>query len=275
MNKKIAMLLLLLIILTGKIPVMAAVDEMHYDINSLEELSKLIEYAERSPQNDEGERLYILENTAPQILEEYTKRFFREAATVINNLSSGTQTIDDRYPFEYKRDCKKLTSGGIVKSSVIDQPDQNNMRINQWRGNLITPNAIYVGTIFGNRIYTASFDIYHFLFPDTRLRLVNRYSVSSKGLVMTSLSTAGTMAIFPVNVNVRTVEITDKYATTVGADINGMAEFNVTIGGYNGIGLVTFNSTITSTMELTSLSSSSVGIKESRTVDHLGRVITD
>lgn len=92
---------------------------------------------------------------------------------------------------------------------------------------------------------------------------------------MTSLSTAGTMAIFPVNVNVRTVEITDKYATTVGADINGMAEFNVTIGGYNGIGLVTFNSTITSTMELTSLSSSSAGIKESRTVDHLGRVITD
>ncbi|MFZ2257284.1 MAG: hypothetical protein WAV55_04000 [Clostridiaceae bacterium] len=274
MKKIMATLLVVLLTLGFVNPVAAATKELSYKINTIEELKSSVAVAEKSNLDNEASRIYILKNTNPEVLETYTKAFFLEAAQAINKLSSEQTIINVNLPIDLKKDHISLPIGGSVEALMVDQIQQDTLSNLNSQINPLTRYSI-VGTIFGDRQYTAAFDIYHFLYPDTRLRLVNRYSVSPKGLIMTSVSTAGTWSIFPVTVKVRSAEITDKYATAVGNDINGFAEFNVTIGGYNGIGLVSFNTAIISTMELIHLSSQSATIKQSRIVDHLGQIITD
>lgn len=276
MKKIITFLFGIIIILGNTNLTSAATNKPTFEINSMRELKNSIQMAEKSKLNDEIERLFILKNTNPLVLETYTKNFFQEAADAISRLSKESMSTDIQLPINLKKNRMELPNGGVVQSLVIDQAEEDILNnVSTMNNTFATTEKIYVATVFGNRIYTASFNVYHFLYPDTRLRLVNRYSVSSNGLVMTSVSTAGTMAIFPTTVKIRTVEITDKYAQTAGNDINGLAEFNVTIGGYNGIGLMSFNTTIISTIKLTSLTSKTATIEESRIVDHLDQVITD
>jgi len=120
---------------------------------------------------------------------------------------------------------------------------------------------------FGDRKYTASYDFYHFMYPDTHFRLINRYKINKSGLTMNSLSTAGTSAVIPTTVAVRRTTITDKYAEKEGWDINGLADYNLTQVGYNGVGLISLDISIRSTIKLDTLYSSSAKVSQSRTVD--------
>ncbi|MEQ6378771.1 hypothetical protein RZN25_18405 [Bacillaceae bacterium S4-13-56] len=85
---------------------------------------------------------------------------------------------------------------------------------------------------------------------------------------MESVSIGGTSAVFPTSVVVKDYRITDKYAEKEGYDINGQAEYLVTIGGYNGIGFVSEYYTLRSQIKLVDLYSNSAYLYQGRSVSY-------
>ena len=62
-------------------PLAAATKELSYKINTIEELKSSGAVAEKSNLNNEVSRIYILKNTNPEVLETYSKVFFRSGTS--------------------------------------------------------------------------------------------------------------------------------------------------------------------------------------------------
>ncbi len=236
--------------------IVGAEDLQEYEINTLEELEDFIKRAEKSSDDDDAERKYMFENTNPEILKVYTERFFDEVDEAIDGMLNEEFIADTSNPLNVKEDAQALPGGGVVTSLETDTREG---------GGIMTYSTVNKG--FGDRRYTASYNISHFAYPDTKLRLVNRYKINKKGLTMTSTSTGGTGAVFPNTVSIKSNKITDKYAPKVGHDINGLAEYKLTIVGYNGVGLLTKDYSINSSIKLKALYSKSAKVSQTRSVD--------
>ncbi|GAA0309137.1 putative RecB family nuclease [Gracilibacillus halotolerans] len=118
----------------------------------------------------------------------------------MSNSNDGIVTDTTKY-INAKTDRIELPDGSFVESLETDISDESGATI-----------FSTVTKGFGDRKYTASYNVYHFAYPDTKLRLINRYKINSKGLTMTSTSTSETSSVFPTSVVVTSNKITDKYA---------------------------------------------------------------
>ncbi|GGJ76380.1 hypothetical protein [Virgibacillus salexigens] len=234
----------------------SATDE--YLFNTVEEIeNEVVKMEEDSTSSDEEKRKFLFENSNPKALKKYIEDLMVEVKNAMQDLSNDVE-FNTESPLNVSKDSIKLPNGGMVKATVTDSADAST-------GNIMPMEYVTKG--FGDRRYTATYKVYHVAYPDTTLKLVNRYNISKSGLKMTSVGTGGTYAVFPTTVNPKSDRITDKYAQKEGWDINGQADYVVTVGGYNGIGLVTKTYTIRSTIKLVDLYSSSAYVLQKRTID--------
>ena len=214
------------------------------DINMLkEEIVKLNHITDETPEKIEL-RKEIMEDTNPLVLEEY------------NNI-----LVDDLKDFYSSNDNEEVelatghelpNSEAEVKVTAVD--------VEEFNSNISPMQRVKKST--GDHNYTVDHNIKATLYPDSHTVLVTNYKVKSTGLSLNYTSTAGTHAIFPTTIT-KSSRIIDGSATTVGSDINGLGEYNVTIGGYNGIGLLSFDMTITSTVKWTSKSTGGQNVSQS------------
>ncbi|WHY98468.1 hypothetical protein [Peribacillus simplex] len=77
-----------------------------------------------------------------------------------------------------------------------------------------------------------------------------------------SSSTVGTTGVFPLQIS-KSSKLTDKRAEKVGYDINAQGDYTLTWVGYNGIGFVSYDRTIISSVKLTKLTSANATVSTS------------
>lgn len=226
-----------------------------YDINNIEDLkAEIVKLNEIPSVNGEesekkiDKRQDIMESTNPKILEEY------------NTLLA--EDLKDFYSSDESEFLISQNSPAVVEDSTatIAELSQSDAEIEISTENVSTgiDSGIQLFAVnkksFGDHDYKVDHNIRATLYPDSHTVLITNYKVKSTGLSINYVSTSGTYAIFPTTITKRAL-ITDKTATSVGTDINGLGEYNVTIGGYNGIGLVSFDMRIASTIKWTAKSS--------------------
>ncbi|MEK5105095.1 hypothetical protein MKX83_24445 [Cytobacillus sp. FSL M8-0252] len=233
--------------------------DKNYEIKNKQELVEKIEFFDQdSTLSQEEETKYLYENTDPVILTNYLNELGDEIVSAFEELTeevSSEISLDTNDSETYQETVSKVTENDVlVEVTVTDENvDQDTS------GSIIKP---FATEKFGSRSYKVDYAFYHALYPDTHMVLITYYNASSKGLTATSTSKAGSSAMFPTTL-VSSTKITDKTANVVGHDINGQGDYVMTIGGYNGIGLVTRNITVISTIKLTKISSSSVNVSKS------------
>ncbi|EUJ53033.1 hypothetical protein [Listeria fleischmannii] len=254
---KIIVFMGLILVYSSFIPNSASAEKTtgKYEIDTISELkSQIKDFKDDGSLLNEEKREEIIENTKPEILEEYTEDLSEKVNEATNELSSSTQLEIDISDNEvYKNhDMKILDDGTIVEVITVDSPVLEKRPLLKATQN------------YGSRSYSVKTRVYHVLYPDGWTGLVTYYNVGKGGLTATSTSSAGTTSIFPLQIS-KSTKITDKRAEKVGTDINGQGNYTLTYIGYNGIGLASYDRVIISTIKLTKLTSKNATVSTSYT----------
>ncbi|MEK5176729.1 hypothetical protein NST63_26675 [Heyndrickxia sp. FSL W8-0496] len=241
----------------------SAAESTEYKYKTLEEFyqaAKILKADSSKTEEEIGDLL--LKNTDPIVLNQYFDEFFNEVNSSMevlmekaNKESLNINTKNNNGTILYN-DKIYLSHGEKVQIIIKDEPEAS----------IGITGSEYKE--YGNRRYTATFKINAIAWPDSTISLVNHYKIGSYGLKMTSVDSAGTTAIFPTTIKVVSTDITDGVAEKVGYDINGRGQYTVTIGGYNGIGLITRHYTLTSTIKLEKLYNDAAVVNQSFSVKY-------
>lgn len=223
-----------------------------YRINNLQTLQSEIVKLNAIPSgNSEQEsddkiqyREEILKNTNPKVLDEYVSNLTNDLknveleASFEDTVSSSLDSED--VPKVYSDSVHLSNSQADVEIVAVDAPVENNIISSPVLA--ATSNSTVKN---GTHNYKVLKSVYHTLFPDTKLYLTTTYTASKSGLRAEGASTAGTYALLPVTVS-KSAHITDSVAKSVGANINAQGDYTVTYAGYNGVGIFSYDYTITS-----------------------------
>ncbi|EUJ32560.1 hypothetical protein [Listeria cornellensis] len=154
--------------------------------------------------NDESklnaERENIIENTEPEILEEYKEDLQNEVTEATNELADSLElTTDAENPEnQYASATTTLDDGTVLEVNVSDTAVTNLLRAATTEK-------------FGARSYKVESRVYHVLYPDGWICLLTFYNVNGSGLTATGTSVGGTRGLFPLSINASS-KITDKRA---------------------------------------------------------------
>jgi hypothetical protein len=199
----------------------------------------------------------LLVDVNPEVIEEYNNTLVKDIEEINNQiiLKGETQEKEAIYELPNAGGHVIITTSSEEISKSNDKKLSKNTYKQMWAMNI--PH--------GDHKYTVRYAISAFMYPDSYAGLITYFKSNSSGLTATSTSKVGTQGVFPTTV-VASTRITDSRAEKVGYDINAQGDYTVTHGGYNGIGIVSFEITIISTIKLISMGASN-GIDQSYTVD--------
>lgn len=226
-----------------------------FKINDMESLKAEIVELNQIPNNEDGTerqekidfRAEIIKNTNPQVLEEYHIILAEDIKNTDINVT-GTDTVN-------------ILGNDNVSSEEITLPNSNakiEIITETKNDKSILPR---LAVNHGTTDYLITHVISATLYPDSKAVLTTTYNVTSKGLKAENCTKAGTTGFFPTTI-VSSCSITDDKATAYGHDINALGEYNVTIAGYNGIGIITYELAIRSSIKWTGTLSSKQQIVE-------------
>lgn len=257
-TKKISSLVLVFLILITSSTVFAIEPEKilneEYSINSTSELIETFKLESENGELKSEDSKEILENTDPIIIKEYNNYLEEEVINAMSELSNESEMqfdINDSKEI-IKTNSIELNDGTIIElTETIGDVDQTLSKFN-----LIFNVASVTGTHnYGSRYYQCKYNIKYVGYPDTVCSLYTYFNASkSSGFTATSTSTAGSSTVAPTTLS-KSSRITDSRAERVGYDINGQGDYNATIIGYNGVGIVSYDISMVSTIRLDALNS--------------------
>lgn len=201
----------------------------------------------------ESQKLDIQEEVANSVSETTLEEFQeKKQAEIEEVVSSQVITIDETKTEEYT-----LSDGSVVELAASEDFDDEvesstddlvSSIMYMFSAKPVSAATTQFGPFvnetknYGNRRYTAWVKLKSWGMTVNTLQLVNRYTISDKGLKMTEISTGGTNGTKFSGVEVKSKTITDYTAEKVGHDINAVAEYKIT-GALNE-GYVDIRSTI-------------------------------
>ncbi|MEC1180765.1 hypothetical protein P9B03_20130 [Metasolibacillus meyeri] len=216
--------------------------------NTGNKFNYIYNYNQPSTNQDIGDKeLNLLEKTNPEIINQYNALLAREISEFsidYAKVPSGDSEVEYTLP-KTGAQITVTTTSELIKADLSPG----------------VQTAALINRPFGTYNYTIKHKITAALYPDSICALVTTYTTKSDGLRLTAASKAGTLGIFPTGI-VSSAKITDSRAEKIGYDINAQGDYTVTIGGYNGIGLVSFDVTITSTVRWDASTSNSLHVTE-------------
>lgn len=214
-----------------------SLDELKEEIIKLNEIPNLLDGSESSEKVQKREE--ILSNTMPEVLKEYNQLLVEE----LSNISIDTTEVNQNKVI-VKEDTLEDT-GAKVAVAVESEDNTDSIPGFTTFASSTTKNPTTVFKKNGDHNYKIKYYITAHLYPDSSVGLVSTYKVKSSGISLTDATTAGTQAIFPTTI-VASARVTDSKAEKVSYDTNAKGEYVVTIGGYNGIGFLSFTMTLES-----------------------------
>lgn len=230
-----------------------AAEDKIYTINSVTELKEEIASMDINSDDHDQNREKLLYDTDPKVLEEYQKEVSIEVSKKIEDLADETnlEINTENNSGMTKHETIQLEDGSVLEVIVSDVPviEKTMMRAS----------ATYN---YGSRSYSVKTRVKHILYPDGWTGLVTYYKIGKSGLTAESSSTVGTTGVFPLQIS-KSSKLTDKRAEKVGYDINAQGDYTLTWVGYNGIGLVSYDRTIISSVKLTKLTSTNATVSTS------------
>ncbi|MBQ6447272.1 MAG: hypothetical protein IJJ10_07405 [Bacillus sp. (in: Bacteria)] len=193
----------------------------------------------------------VADSVSEETLVEYQEEKLAEIEDVIN---SQVMSIEDTEKKEYT-----LSDGSVVELSasqeIEDEDEVSTVSsiINMFSAKKVSAAGISISSTeygpyrtetkeYGNRRYTAWVKLKSLGITVVTLKLVNRYSVGDYGLKMTEVTTAGTNGTRYSDIEVLSLDITDKKAEKVGYDMNAVASYK--LNGVLNSGYVDIRSTI-------------------------------
>lgn len=221
-------------------------------ITTVSELEKKINSVDLNDESKlNAERENIIENTEPEILEEYKEDLQNEVTEATNELADSLElTTDAGNPEnQYASATTTLDDGTVLEVNVSDTAVTNLLRAATTEK-------------FGARSYKVESRVYHVLYPDGWICLLTFYNVNGSGLTATGTSVGGTRGLFPLSINASS-KITDKRAEKNGYDINGQGDYTLNYVGTHGIGIYVMYRTLVSTVKLNKLYSASASVTKS------------
>ncbi|MBC2173913.1 hypothetical protein [Listeria booriae] len=194
----------------------------------------------------------ILENTDPEVLEEYGEKLQNEVTEATNELADKLELTSNAENPEnqYASATTTLDDGTVLEVNVSDTALPNLLR------------ATTSTEKFGARSYKVESRVYHVMYPDGWICLLTFYNVGKSGLTATGTSVGGTRGLFPLSINASS-KITDKRAEKNGYDINGQGDYTLNYVGTHGIGIYVMYRTLVSTVKLNNLYASSAKVTKS------------
>lgn len=188
----------------------------------------------------------LLAKTNPEVIEQYNQLLVEELSNFSIDLKD-SPTGDGEVTYNLPQTGAKITVTST--STLIEQDPQ--IGIQSYR----------IHRLYGKYKYEIKYKITAALYPDSICGLITNYTAKADGLRLTSASKAGTTSIFPTTI-VASASITDNRAEKIGYDINAQGDYTVTIAGYNGVGLYSFDMTIISTVVWDASASNSIYVVE-------------
>lgn len=199
----------------------------------------------------------ILENTDPEVIEKYNQLLEKDLDEVNEVIKSApTKKSQTEEVYELPRTNAKVVV--MTNDEVMEDTEKAS------NDSMVSTQAINVDYGTTHR-YTVNHNITAYAYPDSTASLVTVYRASSGGLDAQYASTAGTNSYIPTSIS-GPARVTDSSADQLGHDINAAGTYSVTIGGYEGIGLVTFDMDITSTIKWDTKRSTSAYVERSYNV---------
>lgn len=184
------------------------------------------------------EEVELLNSTDPKVREEYANLLEAD----LNSFDFSNEDLVANQPYE-------LGESGAILTITTETTENTDMvsGLNDFVTLASTSSTQYIYRAHRSTpyAYQINYNITAYAYPDSITGLLTNYTVKSDGLRLTTASTAGTRSIFPTAIQA-SASITDARAEKLGYDINAQGDYKVTIGGYNGIGLVSFDMTLTS-----------------------------
>jgi len=253
MKKLLLSVVTLAVVLGSANPSFAAVkNEKNYEVNSLDQFlenvhskkeTKAFKSKKAKLQGKHAiteEEKILLESTDPKVIEEYADLLEKE----LKNFKISETKADGVTEYVLGESGATITveteTESLSKDDLVSTMETESLIKDDLVSTMATQYRPY-----GSYSYSIKYHITAYAYPDSIAGLVTNYSVKADGLRLTSASNAGTLSIFPTTV-VAGYSITDSRAELGGYDINAQGDYNVTIGGYNGIGLISFDMTIIS-----------------------------
>ena len=207
-----------------------------------------------SSQSLSDEEVSLAEKTSPEVLEQYAELL-------------GTELKNFEIPEEESPEGDSQVtytlpqSGAEITVTTTDEPATDEIITKSSSVYNVQARSSLVSRPYGTYSYKISYAITAALYPDSKCGLVTTYTTKSDGLRLTSTSTAGTTGIFPTTITASS-KATDKRAEKIGYDINAQGNYKVTIGGYNGIGIYSFDMQLRSTVRWDAKTSSSLHVTQ-------------
>lgn len=208
-----------------------------------------------SSQSLSDEELSLVKKTSPEVFEQYSELLETELANFkISEDESAEGDSEVTYILPQSGAEITVTATDELSNDVITESSSvNNIQA-----------LSLVSRPFGTYSYKIAYAIRAIGYSDSKCGLVTTYTAKSDGLRLTSTSTAGTFGIFPTNI-VASSKAIDTRAEKIEYDINAQGNYKVTIGGYNGIGIATFDMSITSTVRWDAKTSTSLHVTQKYT----------
>ncbi|WP_214704248.1 MULTISPECIES: hypothetical protein [unclassified Exiguobacterium] len=202
------------------------------------------------------EELTLIKNTSPEVLNQYNE-LLEEEISVFSIADDENLGGNSKVTYTLPKTGAEIT---VVTSNEL-------VELAKTPQNKATVQSLQLIRSFGTYSYKIAYSIRALLYPDSTCGLVTTYTTRSDGLRLTGHSTSGTSSIFPTAIKASSQAI-DSRAEKIGYDINAMGLYNVTVGGYNGIGLMSFDMSITSKVRWDA--STSTGLKVTQTYSQVG-----
>ncbi|MEQ6378728.1 hypothetical protein RZN25_18150, partial [Bacillaceae bacterium S4-13-56] len=156
------------LLLSSVNPASAQVKGQDYEFTSMKELESALEtFSKDASKSDEEIRMYLYENTDPGVLTAYLESLSKEIGKAMKEMSEEKVNIDTKDVYNKITKTKKVSGGGFVEMEVTDEA----VLSDDSSGVISTMGYITKG--YGDRRYTAKYNVVHYLYPDTILSLIN------------------------------------------------------------------------------------------------------
>ncbi|WP_033543903.1 hypothetical protein [Planococcus sp. CAU13] len=266
MKKLMLAILIFSLVLSFANPSFAAKKE--YEVKTLDQFLEIVKSKQDSKQFKEkkdklkgknaitDEEKTLLKSTDPTVIEQYNALMEEE----LRNFTISGESSEAEY---------KLEKSGItiaVETETVTTDEQplsaTNTLLMDKELKSLAPITTATYRANGSYSYSIKYKIRAIGWPDAVAGLVTNYSVRSDGLRVNWASTSGTSGFFPTSIT-GSSSVTDSRAERIGYDINAQGNYTVTIGGYNGIGIITFDMTLISRILWTGTNTVSQSYSES------------
>gem|GEM_PF-5502218 len=197
-----------------------------YEINSV---SELMEKSMKINDGDLSDGMSLADITEPSVFEGYMDRIDGEISNIVEDSSTAVDFIAGE-EIDDKKNTKtyRLSDGGkveITEEVAIDKLATEGGGAVMSMALSSNPDAVNRYYYFPITItYTATQRIYHWAYPDSKMKLKTNFTIYRNSIKANWASTAGTSAWYPIELK-GSHKIIDSVASRVGHDLNAQGDY--------------------------------------------------